>query len=215
MGESSRQNTIVVIEDHRIVREGIIGLLETQDWLRVIGSAGDGLEGFTKVRQLQPDIAVVDLALPGLNGIELLSRLTKLEKRPHVITLTSSQDPSRAREALRLGAGAYVVKDDAFEDLITAIQYVLDGRSYISPAISGLLWKQMEKESDQRAASGLSPREAEILGLIGHGLTDKEIAARLGLATTTVRTHRSRVREKLDLHTPAELVRYAIEHGLA
>ena len=202
---------MLLADDHPIVVEGLLALLQRE--FSVVGSVPDGTHLLDAARQLHPDVIVADIAMPGMSGMEALRRL-KLDENPaKVIFLTMHTDGQLAAEALRAGASGFVVKHSAGKELIDAINTVLLGRTYVTPQLSPDVLKRL---SDDRTAGvePLTPRQREVLALIAAGRTMKEVAATLGLSPRTVETHKYQIMATLDLKTTAELVRYALEHGL-
>jgi len=211
MATSGRRATVLLADDHPIVVEGLLALLQRE--FSVVGSVPDGTHLLDAARQLHPDVIVADIAMPGMSGMEALRRL-KLDENPaKVIFLTMHTDGQLAAEALRAGASGFVVKHSAGKELIDAINTVLLGRTYVTPQLSPDVLKRL---SDDRTAGvePLTPRQREVLALIAAGRTMKEVAATLGLSPRTVETHKYQIMATLDLKTTAELVRYALEHGL-
>ena len=211
MPTSGRRATVLLADDHPIVVEGLLALLQRE--FSVVGSVPDGTHLLDAARQLHPDVIVADIAMPGMSGMEALRRL-KLDENPaKVIFLTMHTDGQLAAEALRAGASGFVVKHSAGKELIDAINTVLLGRTYVTPQLSPDILKRL---SDDRTAGvePLTPRQREVLALIAAGRTMKEVAATLGLSPRTVETHKYQIMATLDLKTTAELVRYALEHGL-
>jgi DNA-binding NarL/FixJ family response regulator len=202
---------IIVADDHVIFRQGLIRLLQSTGNISVVGETGDGREVIPLIEKEQPAIVVLDISLPGSSGFEIAEEMQKKGLASRVIFLTMHNDPLTAQKALQLNAFGYVVKDNAFEDLLYAIRSVSAGGKFISPSISDkILDTSPVRKSDQI----LTQREREILSLIASGLTNKQIADRLFISIKTVETHRTRILQKLDVHTTADLVRYAIKSGL-
>jgi len=204
--------TVLIADDHAIVVEGLAALLQRE--FTLVGSAPNGIRLIDAARQLRPDVIVADMAMPGMSGIEALRRL-KLDENPtKVVFLTMHADAGLAAEALRAGASGFVVKHSAGKELIDAIRAVLRGDTYVSPPLAPDVLKKL---ADKRPASTgpLTPRQREVVSLIAAGRTMKEVAAALGLSPRTVETHKYQIMTTLGLRTSAELVRYAIEHGLA
>jgi DNA-binding NarL/FixJ family response regulator len=209
--------TILLVDDHRMVREGLRLVLDQEPELKVAGEAADGREALRLAEQLQPDIVVMDIGMPGLNGMEATRKI--LEKSPHarVIALSTYSDKRYVLGMLEAGASGYVVKSAAAEELVRAIQQVVRGAKYLSPDLADpALPKQLERMPSPDAAGGriLGPREREVLQLIAEGKTSKEVAANLYISVKTVDMHRQNIMNKLNLHSVAELTKYAIREGL-
>lgn len=205
---------VLLADDHRILREGICALIEDQEDMEVIGEAEDGLETVKKVAQLQPDVVVMDIAMPLLNGLEATRQIHRDFPQVNVLILTMHENEEYIRQVLAAGALGYVLKDAAARDLLGAIRTVNQGEAILSPAITRLViedylrWGDIQPED---TTDGLTPREREILQLIAEGYTNKEIADILTLSVKTVQSHRGNLMNKLDLHDRGELIKYAIQ----
>ena len=203
---------VIIADDHVIFRQGLLKLLQSATDIAVIGEAGEGHESLGLIKKEKPDVAVLDISMPGLNGIEIVKEIEILGLATNVIFLTMHNDPLTAKKAMQSNALGYVLKDDAFEDLLYAIRAAASGRTFISPSISEKILKSGKpKEIENRI---LTKREQEVLRLIALGLTNKKIAEKLVISVKTVDTHRTRILQKLGAHTAADLVRYAIKIGL-
>lgn len=194
---------VLLIEDHTIVRQGLIALLSTADDITVVGEAGDGRTGLAAAEALSPDVVVCDLAMPGLSGLEVIKRLVELPDPPRCLVLSMYHDTVWVQRALEAGALGYVLKGSAVKDVVGAIRSVARGEGYLSPGA-------------RRAADAeeLSPREREVLTLLAEGHTSKEIGSTLSISPRTAEHHRARVMEKLGIHDIPGLTRYAIRMGL-
>ena len=211
MVPTGQRPTVLLADDHTIVVEGLVSLLQRE--FALVGTVPDGSHLIDAARRLQPDVIVADMAMPGLSGIEALRRL-KLEGNPaKVIILTMHADAQLAAEALRAGASGFVVKHSAGKELIEAIHAALRGGSYVTPLLAPDVLKRLADEH-AAGAPGLTPRQREVAALIAAGRTMKEVAATLGLSARTVETHKYQIMSTLGLRTNAELIRYALEHGL-
>jgi DNA-binding NarL/FixJ family response regulator len=209
--------SIVLADDHLIVRQGLHALLEAEPDLNVIGQTGDGLEAVELVKRLNPDVAVLDLMMPGLNGLEVARQLSKMTPRTKIIILSMYDDEGFVLEALSNGVSAYVLKDTGSADLINAVREVVSGHRYLSPSLTDRaidVYEQMTKQGTMDKYETLTTREREVLHLSAEGLTNNEIAHRLGISIRTAETHRSKLMHKLDVHTQADLTRYAIRRGI-
>ena len=207
---------VLLADDHVLVRAGLKKLLESLPDITVVGEAGDGLELLTLAEQLQPHLVLMDIAMPGLNGLEATARLVKTWPDIRVMILSMHQNEEYVRRALRHGASAYLLKDAAPMELELALVAVLRGETYLSPAVSkGVMndYVQRLRREDQ-PGEALSPRQREVLQLIAEGLSTKDIARRLDLSVKTVETHRTGLMKQLDIHEITGLVRYALKLGL-
>mgnify|MGYP003644728207 CR=1 FL=1 len=207
---------VVLADDHTLVRAGLRKLLESMSEVTVVGEADDGLALLAMVQELQPDLALLDIAMPGLNGLETAARLSRNAPGLRVLMLSMHQNEEYVRQALRNGAAGYMLKDAAPMELALAIRAVLRGEVYLSPAVSrGVVSDYVQRlRSDESSGSGLTPRQTEVLQLIAEGHSSKEIARRLSLSVKTVETHRSQLMKQLGIHEVAGLVRFAMRTGL-
>jgi DNA-binding NarL/FixJ family response regulator len=208
---------IVLADDHKILREGIRALLESQPGLTVVGEADNGRTAVAMAKDLMPDVVVLDIGMPELNGVEAARRMIHENPRLRIIALSMHSDRRFVSEMLKAGASAYLLKDGAFEELVEAIEAVTAGNVYLSPGIAGVVVDDYVSQIGDpvRTAFGvLSSREREVLQLMSEGLATKQIAASLRVSVKTVETHRRQIMEKLDLHSVAELTKYAIREGL-
>lgn len=207
---------ILLADDHRLVRTGMISLLQSFADVEVVGETGDGREAIELVRTLAPNIVLMDIAMPELNGIEAAARIVKEFPRTRVVVLSMHADEEYVLQALRAGAAGYLLKNAAPVELELALRAVARGETYLSPEISRHVIEEFL--GGRAAASGpldqLTPRQREILQLIAEGQATKQIAARLEVSVKTVETHRAQLMERLGIHDVAGLVRYAIRHGL-
>ncbi len=205
---------VLLVEDHQVVREGLRALLRNEPDLEVVGETEGGAEGVRLAETLAPDVVVMDVAMPGLSGIEAARRLRKARPEQAVVFLSMHDDAPTVDAALRAGARGYVLKGRGVSTLCEAIRTASRGEVYLSPEVSGYVL-QGYLHGGQGEADPLSPREREILQLIAEGHTGREIAGRLGLKPKTVDNHRANIMDKLGIHTTAGLVRYALRAGLA
>ena len=203
---------VIIADDHVIFRQGLLNLLKSAPDLSVIGEAGGGLETLDLILKEKPDIAILDISMPGLDGFEILQKIQSMGIATKVIFLTMHNETLTARRALQLKASGYVLKDNAFEDLLYAVKAVSAGGTFISPSVSERLMKTSSEEGKE--AHILTIREREVLKLIASGFTNKQIAGQLFISVKTVETHRTNIMQKLDVHTTADLVRYAIKTGI-
>ena len=207
---------VLLADDHTLVRAGLRKLLESIPDLEVVGEANDGLALLALVDQLRPDLVLMDIAMPGLNGLEATARVLKTWPDTRVVILSMHQSEEYVRQALRNGAVAYLLKDAAPAELDIAIKAVRRNETYLSPAVSkGVLSDYVQRlRGDDAPSTQLTPRQREVLQLIAEGQSTKEIARRLDLSVKTVDTHRSQLMRQLDIHEVAGLVRHAMRIGL-
>ncbi len=206
--------TILIADDHTVVRQGLRVLLEMESDLVIVGEASQGQEALVKCRELQPDIVLTDISMPGLNGLEVAKAIHEESLNTKVIFLTMHEEPEYFFQGLAAGASGYVVKGASADELLTAIRSVHDGGTYLQPSLAKELVNDYLRTKKAAAYDGLTPREAEILRLIAEGLATKQIAERLVISITTVQTHRAHLMEKLNLHSQADLFMYAVRKGI-
>lgn len=207
---------IFLADDHTVVREGLKALINSQPDMLVIGEAGDGETAWQQARDSQPDVVIMDITMPGLNGVLATTRLKRACPQIKVLALSVHDDTSYLRQLLTAGASGYVLKHAAADDLIQAIRIVAAGGTYLDPTLAGHVvarYVQVPGVASALLGTELSERETEVVQQIAHGYSNKEIAARLSLSVKTVETYRARAMEKLGIASRAELVRYALEHG--
>jgi DNA-binding NarL/FixJ family response regulator len=205
---------IVLADDHGIVRRGMKALLELEPGVAVVGEAADGVEALRLCESARPDIAILDIAMPRLNGVEATARALKHDPALKVIILSMYADESYVLRALTAGARAYLLKDATEEDLLPAVRAVAAGKSFFSPGVSRMLLDDYVRHLRQRGVEDsyhlLTDREKEVLQLLAEGRTNKEAAAELGVGVSTVETHRANLMQKLGLRNTAEIVLYAV-----
>ncbi len=208
--------SIVIADDHKIVREGLIRLLEVREDFTVIGEASNGEEAVALVMEKRPDIVLMDINMPKLSGIDATRQLGKAGCKSKILVLSMHESRAYVEEVLRAGASGYVVKNSASKDVHNAIDAVRSGASYLSPAITQQVVDAIARPGDAgpSGVSMLTEREREVLKLIAEGLSSKEIASDLGVSLKTIDSHRSNLMEKLDIHKVSGLVRFAIRAGL-
>ncbi len=208
----------VIADDHHLVRQGIRALLEKAGDIEVVGEAADGQQAIELVQHLLPDVLVIDIAMPRLNGVEAVARIRALGVKTRALILSMYSDETLVRQALRNGASGYLLKRAISEELLLAVRAVSRGEAFLSPEVSGpLLAKLLDGQPDSADAdplSRLTPREREVLQLVAEGNTNGEIAQSLNLSEKTVEKHRASLMAKLCLHDTAGLVRAAIRLGL-
>ena len=209
--------TIILADDHEILRQGLRALLEKEPDFKVIGETGDGLEAIALVRRLKPAVVVVDVMLPSLNGLDTARQIKKHDAKTHIAVLSMFADESYVLRALRNGASAYVLKCAAFEDLVRAIREVMAGRTYLSTPLSEQAITIFEKAAGTASPDKydlLTDREKQVLQLAAEGLTSAQIADRLGISPRTAETHRANISKKLGFQSHTDMVAFALRHGL-
>ena len=210
---------ILLADDHQIVREGLRALVSAQEGMTVVGEASNGRTAVEQVRALHPDVVVMDVGMPDLNGIEATRRILAESPRCKIVGLSMHSDRRFLSEMLKAGATAYLLKDSAFEELSSAIRAVAAGQVYLSPRVADMVVEGYLHGAvpgkQPSAFAVLTSREREVLQLVAEGLATKQIASTLHLSVKTVETHRRQIMEKLDMHSVAELTKYAIREGLA
>jgi DNA-binding NarL/FixJ family response regulator len=204
---------ILLADDHRVVRNGFRRILEEQADMEVVGEASDGRQAVELAEQLTPDVLVMDVTMPQLNGIEAARQLARSCPRLRVLALSMQKDGVYVREMLRAGARGYLLKESTEADLLAAVRAVAAGKAWLSPEVSDAVLEDYRKHVTN-PMDLLSAREREVLQLIAEGRTNKEIAAQLNLSIYTVEAHRGKLMEKLNLHSGNELVRFAVRHGV-
>ncbi|MGD0774515.1 MAG: response regulator transcription factor [Candidatus Solibacter sp.] len=209
---------ILLADDHTIVRKGLRMLLESHEGFRVVAEAADGREAVALAEQHRPDIVVMDLAMPVLNGIEAARQICSGDTHSAIVFLSMHSDEGYVLKALKSGAKGYLLKDSAEHDLINAVETVSEGKAFFSPAISKMLVEdyvqQMREQKVEDSYDLLTTREREVLQLLAEGRSNKEVATVLDLSLHTVETHRSHIMQKLNLHSGAEMILYAIRKGV-
>lgn len=209
---------ILLADDHTVVRKGLRLLLEGQSDFSVIADAADGREAVALAEQTEPDVVVMDVAMPVLNGIEAARQICAKLPKTSIVFLSMHSDEAYVLKALKVGARGYLLKDSAESDLITAIRAVQGGKAFFSPAVSKLLVedyvRQMEERHVEDSYELLTTREREILQLLAEGKANKDVAGILNLSLHTVETHRGNILQKLNLHGTAELILYAVRKGV-
>jgi two-component system, NarL family, response regulator NreC len=208
---------VLLADDHGIVRRGLRSLLEDEG-VEVVGEAADGLEALRLCDELRPDLMIVDIGMPKLNGIDVAARVQKMERAPSVLILSMHSDESYILRALASGARAYLLKDATDQDLLPAVRAVAAGRPFFSPAVTAVLVQDYMRSLQSRGLSDsyglLTDREKEVLQLLAEGRSNKEVATLLNVALSTIETHRASLMQKLNLHNTAEIVLYAVRKGI-
>ena len=208
---------ILLVDDHAITREGLRSLIEKQSDMEVVGEAEDGRKAFDLVRELLPDIVITDITMPNLNGVDATRQIVRQFPKVKVIALSIHSNRAFVADMLKAGASGYVLKECTFDELVEAIQMVVDGGVYLSPKVAGVVVSDYVQRLFRIAESpleALAEREREVLQLIGEGKNTKQIALELHVSTKTIEANRHRIMEKLDVHSIAELVKIAVLGGL-
>lgn len=209
--------TIVLADDHHLVRQGLRSLLEAEPDFSIVGETGDGLEAAQLVERLRPDVLVLDLMMPGLNGLEVTRQVSQRSPRTHVVILSMHPNEAYVLEALRAGAAAYVLKESTSAELVRAVREAVAGRRYLSPPLSERAIEVYMQKAESAALDPyetLTAREREVLHLAAEGHTNAEIADRLFISRRTVETHRANLMRKLGLRTQTDLISYALRRGI-
>jgi two-component system, NarL family, response regulator NreC len=209
---------ILLGDDHTLMRQGLRKILEAHDGWQIVAEAGDGRQAVKDALALQPDIAILDIGMPLLNGIEAARQITRRAPTTGVVIVSMHGDEAYITQALQAGAKGYLLKDSADTDLIGAVEAVAAGKSFFSPAVADVMRDDYVRHLAGKGIvdrfASLSEREREVFQLIAEGYSNKEIADMLSVSTTTIETHRAHILQKLDMHSTAELVRYAVRRGV-
>jgi DNA-binding NarL/FixJ family response regulator len=205
---------ILLADDHAIVRDGLQAILASDPAVTLVGATSDGREAVALARKLRPDVVIMDISMPGMNGIVATRQITSELPGTKVVCLSMHSDRRYAIAMFKAGASAYLLKDSAAGELLRAIEAVSHNQTYVCPAIAGAVVEALTKGQPERQGGPLTNRESEVLQLLAEGCTSKEIASRLHIAPATAETHRRQIMSKLDLHTVAELTKFAIREGL-
>lgn len=207
---------VLLVDDHTMLRESLVGALQAEGDIEIVGQAADGIEALDLAERVHPDIVVTDLSMPRLGGLEVVRRLRERMPDVQVLVLTMHQEDEYVLQAVRAGAAGYLVKDSATREVVQAVRSLKAGRGYFGPQASRALAEQVRHP--ERVAEDpygqLTSREREVFHLIAEGSTTKEVARQLGISVKTAENHRGRVLDKLDMRNTAELVRYALRKGL-
>jgi DNA-binding NarL/FixJ family response regulator len=208
---------IVLVDDHKIMREGIRAMLETENSLEVVSEAENGREALEIALDIKPDIIIMDINMPDMNGTEATRQIRKSCPETRIIALSMHSDRFIVTDMLQAGASGYLLKDCSGQDIITAIRTVHAGKNFLSPEITGVViedYIQKSSKENPKSPAQLTTKEREVLQLIAEGNTSKEISSHLNIATKTVDSHRINIMNKLDIHNIAELTKFAIRYGI-
>ena len=208
---------VLLADDHNMIRQGLRALLEKETGLRVVAEAQDGREAMKLAAELRPDVVVMDVAMPNLNGIEATRSIVEEQPGTRVLSLSMHSDKRFVREMFAAGASGYLLKDSAFQELAQAIRTLADDRTYVSPGVAGAVIQDFvgnRTDADSSVFSLLTARQREVLQLTAEGKSTKDIAAQLQVSVKTVESHRQKIMAKLDVHSIAELTKYAVREGL-
>jgi DNA-binding NarL/FixJ family response regulator len=219
MTRGTKRLRILVADDHELVRRGIRGLLRARRGWTVVGEAMNGREAVEKTNKLKPDVAILDISMPGLDGLQATRRIRETVPTTEVVVLTMHESDQMVRRVLDAGALGYVLKSDLATQLVKAVKVVSAGKQFLAPRVSDIVLKGFLKTGSQVDTTGHSqvrptPREAEVIRLLAEGKANKEIAVKLGITIRTVETHRAKIMLKLGLHSLTELIHYAIRHKI-
>jgi DNA-binding NarL/FixJ family response regulator len=205
---------VLLVDDHVLIRAGLRRLLEEIDDVEVVGEAGDGNEALARSAELHPDVVLMDISMPGLNGIEATRRLAKLRSRPRILVVTMHADKEYVRAALAAGANGYLLKTAERAELADALAALARGKGWLSPSIAKVVIDDIVRVDKADDTPVLTPRQSEVLQLIAEGNSTKEIARRLQVSVKTIETHRAQIMQRLDIHHIAGLVQYAIRQKI-
>ena len=205
---------LLLVDDHAVVREGLRALLSDDDRFEIVGEAADGITALSAAERLNPDVVVLDVSIPGLNGAQVARRLKSSQPDVRTLALTVHEEGGYLRSLMDAGASGYVLKRSAPAELLRAIEVIGDGGTYLDSSIaSQLVGRLGQKRAPEEPSAALSEREREVVQLVAHGYSNKEIAEKLDVSVKTIETYRYRATDKLGLHGRADLVRYAIDQG--
>ena len=205
---------VLLVDDHTLVRQGIAALVSRQADIEIVGECGNGLEVVRRVLEAEPDVVVLDITLPGLNGLDVCRQITRKSKNSAVLILTMHADEEHVVRAFKSGATGYLLKEAAAEQFTEAVRAVASGELYLGAGIPSTVLKRLGEEGEEDSYSLLTDRERQVLQQIAEGLTNRQVAENLGVSTKTVDTHRTRLMRKLGIHNQTMLVKYAYQRGI-
>jgi two-component system, NarL family, response regulator NreC len=205
---------VLIVDDHAVVRSGLRKVLESESDIEVVGEAGDAKDAVFETRATKPDVILMDVVMPGMSGIEAIPEVLHDAPEAKVLILSMEDDPIYVRQAFAAGAGGYVLKEAADTDVVNAVREVAAGRSYVHPTLGARMVGAEAEERKRAEQDPLSDRERDVLRLLALGHTNQEISEKLYISVRTAETHRAHIMQKLRISTRAELVRYALQHGL-
>jgi DNA-binding NarL/FixJ family response regulator len=208
---------VLLVDDHKIVREGLRNLLDRRSGIHVVGEASDGISAVSQAEKLSPHVVIMDISMPGMNGLEAMKRIRATNAETKIIILSMHADRRFVLETLKSGALGYLLKDSAFEELAQCITSVMMNQAYLSSTITDIVVKDYissVKSEEDTSSSLFSPREREVLQHLAEGRSTKEIASMLSVSIKTIETHRKHIMDKLDIHNLADLTKYAIREGI-
>ncbi|MFW6104759.1 MAG: response regulator [Candidatus Bipolaricaulota bacterium] len=214
MSENEKPIKLLIVDDHRVVRSGVKALIDTEPDLEVIGEAGDGREAVTKVESQEPDLVLMDLVMPEMDGVEATGEIMKLSPTPKVLILTSFSEEERIIQAIKAGASGYLIKDASPDELVRAIKDVYNGESTLDPKVAGTVLRSVQSEPET-STEELTDREVEVLELLAEGLPNDDVAEKLYISERTVRSHVSNILSKLNLANRTQAALYAVRQGIA
>ncbi len=215
MSSVKKKIKLLLVDDHPVVRKGLHSCLANRENLKIVGEAGDGAESIRIAKELEPDIVLMDINMPGMDGLTVTETLRKETPKIKVLVLSMHSSRDYVLRIIKAGARGYVLKDAPTDELVKAIEAVNAGDAFFSPSVARIALNQYVAESDDRdPMAKLSDREKEVLVQISNGKSNKEIASMLGIGVRTIETHRERIMRKLDIHSVAGLTKFAISHGL-
>jgi DNA-binding NarL/FixJ family response regulator len=206
--------SILLADDYAVVRRGLRALLEAQPGWKVVAEASNGREAVDQATRLRPDIAILDINMPGLNGLDATRLIRKAVPEVRVLVLTAFHTQEMIEKALRAGVRGYLLKSDAETDLVAAVKALIEGRTFFTSVVSDAVVERLRQDTEDRTQPVLTVREAEIVQLLAEGKSNKEVASILGISARTVENHRAQVMQRLSLRSFSELIRYAIRNGL-
>lgn len=213
MEDHIKKVRILIADDHTLIRQGARTLLESRKGWKIVGEAKNGSETVAKARKLKPRVVILDLSMPGMDGMKSICQICRESPNIGVIVLTMHDSPAMVQAALDAGASAYILKTDLRAYLVQAVKAVLRGERSLTPRVSEIILERFLKKDLTPPVQQPTRREIEIIQLLAAGRTSKEIASQLGVAVTTIQTHRANIMQKLGFHSLADLIRYALNHG--